>query len=172
MQHNFDRMFGSINCTHTYWGNWPKAWHGSFKGEENNPSIVLETICDNNTFFGMLYMGTQEHWMTTTFWSVLIQIQPHERNVQSDLKRVKCQLVWCWKFFFKSLYNLVDRIYPDLSRFEKGIKQPISQIWYLKKGKKIWRRTLTGHLEFWSPHGDFEKLKLTCGIWMISLITS
>ena len=44
-QHNFDEMFGSLDCTHTYWKNCPKAWHGSFKGKENNLFLVLEAIC-------------------------------------------------------------------------------------------------------------------------------
>ena len=59
-QHNFDRMFGSLDCAHTYWKNCPKALHGSFKGKENNPLIVLKPICHYCTFFGMLPMGMSE----------------------------------------------------------------------------------------------------------------
>ena len=43
-QHNFDGIFESFDCTHTYWENCPKAWHGAFKGKDNIPSIVLEAI--------------------------------------------------------------------------------------------------------------------------------
>ena len=66
-QHNFDGMFGSLDCTHTYGNNCPKAWHGAFKGKENKSSIVLEAICNYHTFFGMLPMGMQEFCMTTIF---------------------------------------------------------------------------------------------------------
>ena len=59
-QHNFDGMFGSLDCTHTYLKNCPKAGHGLFKGEENILSIVLEAICDYHIFFSMLPMGMHE----------------------------------------------------------------------------------------------------------------
>ena len=49
-KHKFDGMFWLLDCSHTYWKNCPKAWHELFKGKENNPSIVLEAICDEHTF--------------------------------------------------------------------------------------------------------------------------
>ena len=49
--HQVDGMFGSLDCTHTYWKNCPKAWHGTYKGKEKKPSIVLEAICDYQLFF-------------------------------------------------------------------------------------------------------------------------
>ena len=50
-EHNLDGVFESLDCSHTYWKNCPKAWHGAYKGEEIKPSIVLETITDYHTFF-------------------------------------------------------------------------------------------------------------------------
>ena len=70
-QHNFDRIFGSLDCTHTYWKNCPKAWHGSFKKKDHSPLIVLETICNYHIFFGMFSMVMQKQWMTTMFWTCL-----------------------------------------------------------------------------------------------------
>ena len=52
-------MLGSLDCSHTIWKNFPKAWAGSYQGKENNPSIVLEGISDYHMFFGMLLMTTQ-----------------------------------------------------------------------------------------------------------------
>ena len=49
--HQIDGMFGSLDCMHTYWKNCPKAWQGQFKGKEEMASIVLEGICDYNTWF-------------------------------------------------------------------------------------------------------------------------
>jgi hypothetical protein len=37
---------GSLDCTHTFWKNSPKAWQGSYKGNGDKPSIVLEAIAD------------------------------------------------------------------------------------------------------------------------------
>jgi hypothetical protein len=48
-QHGVDGMVGSLDCSHTYWKNCPKAWQGSYKGKERMPSIVLEAISDYNT---------------------------------------------------------------------------------------------------------------------------
>ena len=42
-----DGMLGSLDCTHTYWKNCPKAWQGSYKGKEHMPSIALEAISDH-----------------------------------------------------------------------------------------------------------------------------
>jgi hypothetical protein len=41
-----DGMIGSLDCTHTFWKNCPKAWQGSYKGKESKPSIVMESIAD------------------------------------------------------------------------------------------------------------------------------
>ena len=49
-QHNFDGIFGSLHCTHNYLKNYPNAWHGGFKGKENNPLIILKDICNYHTF--------------------------------------------------------------------------------------------------------------------------
>ena len=50
-KHHFNGMFASLDCLHTYWKNCPEAWHGSFKGKENRPLIVLEAIANYHTFF-------------------------------------------------------------------------------------------------------------------------
>jgi hypothetical protein len=39
-------MIGSLDCTHTFWKNCPKAWQGSYKGKESKPSIIMESIAD------------------------------------------------------------------------------------------------------------------------------
>jgi Plant transposon protein len=49
--HKVDGMFGSLDCSHTFWKNCPKAWKGSFQGKDKKPSIVLEAICDYHLFF-------------------------------------------------------------------------------------------------------------------------
>ena len=49
--HNVDGLIGSLDCTHTYWKNCPKAWQQSYKGKEDKPSIAMEAVCDFNLFF-------------------------------------------------------------------------------------------------------------------------
>lgn len=49
--HGIKGMFGSLDCSHTYWKNCPKAWQGSFKGKEQKPSVVLEAIADHHLWF-------------------------------------------------------------------------------------------------------------------------
>jgi len=49
--HHVDGLIGSLDCTHTYWKNCPKAWQQSFKGKEKQPSIVLEAVSDYHLFF-------------------------------------------------------------------------------------------------------------------------
>ena len=55
--HGVDGMLGSLDCSHTYWKNCPKAWQGSFKGKEKMPSIVLEAISDYHLFFWRVSYG-------------------------------------------------------------------------------------------------------------------
>ena len=59
-QHNFDGMFGSLVCTHTYWRNCLDAWNGSFKGKENNLLLFWRQFVITIHIFGMHLMGIQE----------------------------------------------------------------------------------------------------------------
>jgi Plant transposon protein len=36
--HGVNGMVGSLDCSHTYWKNCPKAWQGSFQGKEGKVS--------------------------------------------------------------------------------------------------------------------------------------
>ena len=55
--HGVDGMVGSLDCSHTYWRNCPKAWQGSYKCKEKMPSIVLEAVTDYNLFFWHISYG-------------------------------------------------------------------------------------------------------------------
>jgi hypothetical protein len=50
-------MIGSLDCTHMFWKNCPKAWQGSFKGKESKPSIVMESIADYFLFLWHVVYG-------------------------------------------------------------------------------------------------------------------
>jgi hypothetical protein len=55
--HGVEGMVGSLDCTHTYWKNCPKAWQGSYKGKERKASIALEAMSDYHLFFWHVAYG-------------------------------------------------------------------------------------------------------------------
>ena len=51
-------MLGSIDWMHWRWKNCPAAWHGQFRGQKKDSTIILEAVADHETwiwhaFFGM-----------------------------------------------------------------------------------------------------------------------
>ena len=74
-----------------------------------------------------------------------------------------------WNENFDSLYILVNGIYPNLSRFVKGIKYH-RQKQIILNGKKTWKRTLREHVGYCNWCRDFAKTLLKCGVWTISPI--
>jgi hypothetical protein len=125
-RHKVDGMFGSLDCTHTYWKNCPKAWQGSFHGKENRPSIVLEAICDYHLFFWHLSYG----YAGTLNDLNIINMSPfHEQLLNGHFHKLENEAaVVPFKILeeeFHRLYVLVDGIYPQYSRFVQGVSQPV-----------------------------------------------
>jgi hypothetical protein len=46
-------MMGSLDCMHTRWKNYPKAWQTLFKSgkESRGPTVVLEAMSDYHLWF-------------------------------------------------------------------------------------------------------------------------
>jgi hypothetical protein len=55
--HGVDGLMGSLDCTHTFWKNCPKAWQGLYKGKEKKPSIVMEGACDYHLIMWQVSYG-------------------------------------------------------------------------------------------------------------------
>jgi len=123
--HNFDGMFGSLDCMHTYWKNCPIAWQGSFKGKEKKPSIVLEAIADYHLWFWHAAYG---YAGSMNDISILAMSPFLESLVNGSFEEMEKSVV-PYKIAGEEFYNmyvLVDGIYPPYSRFVKGFHEPIA----------------------------------------------
>ena len=126
--HHTDGLFGSLDCTHTLWKNCPKAWHGSYKGKEDKPSIVLEAVADYHLFFwhaSFGYTGTLNDISILSLSPLLDRMLDGSfHTVEAESGAIPYDVNGMQ---FTKLFLLVDGIYPSYSRFVRGIKQPITQ---------------------------------------------
>jgi Plant transposon protein len=126
--HGVEGMVGSLDCSHTYWKNCPKAWQGSYKGKEKMPSIVLEAICDYHLFFWHVSYGYTGNLNDRTILSLsplldrLIDGSFHQLEEEAGVVPFKIL-----EEEFQQTWITVDGIYPKYIRFVKGIKQPVTQ---------------------------------------------
>jgi Plant transposon protein len=124
--HGVDGMVGSLDCSHTYWKNCPKAWQGSFQGKEGRPTVVLEALCDYHLFFWHASCGYAGCLNDIN----ILNMSPFlERLVDGEMDGA-AHAAGAAPFTiageqFDLLYALVDGIYPRYSRFVQGIKSPI-----------------------------------------------
>jgi len=127
--HNVDGMIGSLDCSHTYWKNCPKAWQGSYSGKEKKPSIVLEAISDYHLFFWHAsygYAGTLNDiniLKLSPFLDRLIDGSMDEDEKEAGVVPYTINN----EEFQKAAFILVDGIYPLWTRFVRGIKEPCGQ---------------------------------------------
>ena len=128
-QHGVDGMVGSLDCSHTYWKNCPKAWQGSYKGKEKMPSIVLEAICDYNLFFWHASYGYTGNLNDRTILSLsplmdrLLDGSFHQLEMEAGVIPFTISGEQ-----FRETWITTDGIYPRYIRFVKGIKQPINPV--------------------------------------------
>lgn len=126
--HGVDGMFGSLDCSHTWWKNCPKAWQGSYKGKEKRPTIVMESICDYHVFFWHVSYG----YAGTLNDKNILHLSPFtESLVDGSFKELEEEAgVVPYKILdkeFNKLFILVDGIYPRYSRFVRGFKEPTTE---------------------------------------------
>ena len=125
--HGVEGMFGSLDCMHTFWKNCPKAWHGSYKGKENKPSIVLEAIADYHLWFWHAsygYAGTLNDknilhlspFLESLVDGTFIELEQSAGTVPFKVLDEE----------FNKMFVLVDGIYPSYSRFVRGLKEPVT----------------------------------------------
>jgi Plant transposon protein len=127
--HGVNGMIGSLDCSHTYWKNCPKAWQGSFQGKEGKPTVVLEAMCDYNMFFWHASYGYAGCLNDIN----ILNLSPFLERLIDGRMDAAAQAVGAIPFevggeLFDLLFALVDGIYPKYSHFVQGIKQPIGDI--------------------------------------------
>ena len=119
--HGVDGLLGSLDCTHTYWKNCPKAWQGSYKGKEHMPSIVLEAMADYHLFFWHVAYGYPGTMNDKTILSLsplfdrMIDGTFHDLEDEAGVVPFHID-----EEQFSKTFILVDGIYPPYCRFVKG----------------------------------------------------
>ena len=126
--HDVEGMFGSLDCMHTYWKNCPKAWQGQYKKgghTKSMASIVLEAISDYHLWFWHASYG---YAGTLNDLNVLNMSPFLSALVDGSFAEVESPVVpyRIGQEEFHKCLVLVDGIYPNFSRFVKGIKEPVS----------------------------------------------
>jgi hypothetical protein len=48
--HGVAGMIGSLDCSHSVWGNCPVAHHGQYQGKEGKPTLVVEAMADHSLY--------------------------------------------------------------------------------------------------------------------------
>jgi hypothetical protein len=124
--HGVDGIVGSLDCTHTYWKNCPKAWQGSYQGKEKRPSIVLEAMADYHLFFWHACYAYPGNMNDKTIFSLsplldrMLDGSFHEVEQEAGLVPFKIH-----NEEFTKTFILVDGIYPKYSRFVTPKTEPI-----------------------------------------------
>lgn len=125
-RHKIDGMFVSLDCMHVPWKNCPVAWQGSYQGKEGMPTLVLEGASDHHMWFWSACFG---YAGTLNDKTILTLSELFEKLINGSFVLTEDDLV---PFIisgeeFNKLFILVDGIYPQWSRFVKGMKEPIYQ---------------------------------------------
>ena len=124
--HGIFGLLGALDCMHCDWKNCPMAWQGSFKGKEGEPTIVLEAMADYHCFFWHAFFGSAG---TLNDKSILLLSPLLDAMVSGKMEELE-QSVVPYKISseeFDKTFMLVDGIYPDYSRFVKGLKVPVTR---------------------------------------------
>jgi hypothetical protein len=113
--HSVDGIIGSLDCTHTFWKNCPKAWQGSYKGKESKPSIIMESIAD---YFLFLWHASYGYTGTLNDNTTILYLSPFmDRLLDGTFHEDKAKAAVV-PFMIKEARNnevfvLVDGIYPS-----------------------------------------------------------
>ena len=125
--HKVDGMFGSLDCSHTFWHKCPKGWQGSYQGAKGSPSIVMEAICDYHLWFWHVAYG----YAGTLNDKNILNLSPYLASLLDGTFLERESEVVPFTIAgeeFHKTFVLCDGIYPPYSRFVKGFKHPVDDV--------------------------------------------
>ena len=128
--HNVEGMFGSLDCMHNGWKNCPKAWQGSFvnRKEKNRPTVVLEALADYHLWFWHASFGYAGSLNDLNILNLSPLLESLVDGTFVEVERLANVVPFHVDGdSFQSLFVLVDGIYPQYSRFVKGLKIPVTE---------------------------------------------
>ena len=152
--HRIDGMLGSLDCMHTVWKNCPVAWQASYKGQKKVPTLVLEAACDYHMWFWHAAYGFAG---TLNDKTILMMSPLLEKMIDGTFVDLEQGLI-PFKIAngqFTRLFMLVDGIYPQWSRFVKGLKEPVL---YSERQFSAWQESSRKDIEraFGQLQGKFQ----------------
>jgi hypothetical protein len=127
--HRVDGMFDSLDCMHNAWKNCPKAWQALFKsGKESGcPTVVLEALADYHLWFWHASFGYAGSLNDLKILNLSPLLESLVDGSFADLEKSANVVPFhVAGQAFDRLFALVDGIYPQYSRFVKGIQLPVT----------------------------------------------
>lgn len=125
--HGVPGMLGSLDCMHTYWKNCPKSWHGSHKGRNKAATVILEAACDYHMWFWHSAFGYAGCLSDLN----VLELSPLINSFLDDSFAAMEVASGVVPFEiagqqFHQMYLLADGIYPQYTRFVKGMSEPVT----------------------------------------------
>ena len=151
-KHNFDGMFGSLDCSHTYWKNCPKAWHGAYKGKENRPFLILEVIADYHIFLACILQVCRVIKWSQCLEPFTIFSQSYKWSVWKSWEGSMCCAIFDWKWCAGRWHTTKSVMICE----EK--KQSIQRTQFTPNCRRVQGRTWNSDVENWWYHQQGYRL--------------
>mmetsp|Transcript_15031 Transcript_15031/g.32775 ORF Transcript_15031/g.32775 Transcript_15031/m.32775 type:complete len:486 (+) Transcript_15031:39-1496(+) len=121
--HGIPGMFGSLDCSQTFWNRCPTAWKGCYSGKDKRPTIVLEALCDYNCYFWHVNYGYAGSLNDINVLNLSPLLDKFINGTFAEMERLVVPFQISDQEF-DEMFILVDGIYPRFSRFVKPNKHP------------------------------------------------
>ena len=116
----FPGCFGSWDCKHFLWRNFPTRLAGQYKGKENGNTVIMEAICDPNLYiwyFNFGHPGSMNDINVLDRSSIVAGIMNQTFYTKVNPYTIDgIQINW--------FYFLADKIYPSWSIIAKTFQYP------------------------------------------------
>jgi hypothetical protein len=111
-------MFGSLDCMHYEWKNYPVAWQGDFGDRDGKKSIILEAVADQSLHIWHIYSGLPGS-------NNDLNVLDRSPLIHDLLNGAACDMTFeVNEQVYNRYYLLADGIYPQWSCFVQSIHNP------------------------------------------------